>query len=56
MEISKVCNVAGDWPTRSPGGITGPIWLQILTLNPQKEGGKKGNVGLSVSLVAVERR
>lgn len=43
MEISKVCNVAGDWPTGSSGGITEPIWLQILMLNPQK-GGKKGNL------------
>lgn len=41
MEISKGCNVAGDWPSGHTGGITEPIWLQILLLNPEKEGGKR---------------
>lgn len=55
MEISKGCNIAGDWPSGHTGGITEPIWLQILLLNPEKEGGKKGDTEFSARLLAVER-
>lgn len=50
MEISEGCNVAGDWPTGSTGGIAEPIWLQNLTLSPEEEGGKKKEIGFSASL------
>ena len=53
MEISKGCNIAGDEPTGSPGEVTEPIWLHILM--PSSEGGKKGNIGLSAWLLAVEK-
>lgn len=42
MEISKGSNIAGDGPTGSTGGITEPIWLQILMLNSEEEGWKEG--------------
>lgn len=42
MEISKGCNVAGDWPTGNTGGTAEPIWLQILTFHPKEEGWKEG--------------
>lgn len=56
MEISKGCNVAGDWPTGGTGGIAEPIWLQILMLSPEEEGWKKEKHRILVSLLAVERR
>ena len=48
MEISKGYNAAGDKPTGGAAGIAEPIWLPILR--------KQKNMGLSVSLSAVERR
>lgn len=56
MEISEGWIIAGDWPTASTRGIAEHIWFQTLTLIPGEGGGKKGNFGLSVSLLVVEKR